>query len=253
MTQEVSAVLSKVAAAYPAALRAGQEQDIDRIAYTVELVREHVPAGGTVADLGGGIGLLSPALGALGYRTILVDDFRDTVNQEHPIHELAVHKTYGVEIVSADIATDPPSFEPGSLDGALLIETVEHWHCSPKATLHKVMAALKPGGFFCLSVPNCADLPKRVLTLAGRAKWSPMQSWYEEPVFRGHVREHDVDDLRYIARDLGLTDVRIAGRNWMFRHVRGPLRPAFGWLDQGLRSFPSLCTDLYLIGRKPAA
>ena len=37
-----------------------------------------------------------------------------------------------------------------------------------------------------------------------------MAHWYEPELFRGHVREPDVDDLRYIARDMGLEDVVVA-------------------------------------------
>jgi hypothetical protein len=41
-----------------------------------------------------------------------------------------------------------------------------------------------------------------------------MDDWNEREQFRGHVREPDVGDLQYIARDPGLRQVRIVGRNW---------------------------------------
>ena len=70
-------------------------------------------------------------------------------------------------------------------------------------------------GLFVLGVPNRVNLRKRVFVPFGYGKWSSMKDWYESPVFRGHVREPDVDDLRYIARDLHLRDWQVFGRNWL--------------------------------------
>jgi hypothetical protein len=88
---------------------------------------------------------------------------------------------------------------------------MEHWHHSPKALFGQLMRALRPGGLFFLGVPNCVNLRKRLMVPLGRGKWSPMGDWYEQPVFRGHVREPDVDDLWYIARDLALVDAACSG------------------------------------------
>ena len=49
-----------------------------------------------------------------------------------------------------------------------------------------------------VGVPNCVNLRKRLTVPLGRGKWSPMADWYEQPSFRGHVREPDAlrDRLR---------------------------------------------------------
>jgi hypothetical protein len=79
-----------------------------------------------------------------------------------------------------------------------------------------------------------------------------MTDWYESEVFRGHVREPDVDDLRYIARDLRLTDVRVIGRNWLgFETRRAWVRAITAIVNRALILAPSLCSDIYLIGHKP--
>lgn len=79
-----------------------------------------------------------------------------------------------------------------------------------------------------------------------------MQDWYEPEVFRGHVREPDVCDLKYIARDMGLVDVRIIGRNWLgYYSERAAIRIATKLMDYPLRLKPSLCSDLYMTGKKP--
>lgn len=73
------------------------------------------------------------------------------------------------------------------------------------------MRAIKPGGGFILGVPNCVSLRKRLTVPFGYGKWSSMADWYELPVFRGNVREPDVADLVFIARDIRLVDIRNIG------------------------------------------
>lgn len=79
-----------------------------------------------------------------------------------------------------------------------------------------------------------------------------MAHWYETERFRGRVREPDVGDLRYVARDMALAEVEILGRNWV-GHVsrRRWVRWATPLVDHLLRLRPSLCGDVYLVARKP--
>jgi hypothetical protein len=77
-----------------------------------------------------------------------------------------------------------------------------------------------------------------------------MSDWYEPDRFRGHVREPDVDDLHYIARDMRLSEVEVIGRNWLLTKRPPGLRWAGTIVDRILRLRPSLCADIYLVGRK---
>jgi SAM-dependent methyltransferase len=234
-----AAILREASALYPAALQPVMEVGVPRLAWQLDLIRRTVPHGGKVMDIGGGIGLFSPSLGRAGYRTTLVDKFDDPVNKHYPIASLRTHD--GVEIIEADATRYIPP--ENSFDAISCIHSIEHWHRSPKTALHAMMRALKPGGMLLIGVPNCVHLKHRIGTLFGRNKWSPMEDWYERPAFRSHVREPDVDDLHYIAKDIGLTNYRIIGRNWVIN--AGPLMRGIDWLLQ-FRS--TLCKDLYLIG-----
>ncbi len=79
-----------------------------------------------------------------------------------------------------------------------------------------------------------------------------MGDWYEAERFRGHVREPDVGDLRHIAEDMGLRDVRILGRNWLgYRSPNAMIRTATGLFDYPLRLAPTLCSDIYMVGERP--
>ena len=248
---DVSDVVRSVAASYPDDLREAVRSDLDRQAFHVGMAAALAP-GGTVADVGGNYGMFSPGCQAAGMSAILIDDFSDPVNELIGEGELSVHAALGVKVMRRDVIADGLGLEPESLDLLTSFDSMEHWHDSPKALFAEVMTVLKPGGWFLLGVPNCVNLRKRITVPLGRGKWSQMSDWYERPTFRGHVREPDVDDLGYIARDMGLVDWHVVGRNWLGYHNPRPwVRRVVPYVDGTLQRRPSLCSDLYLLGRKP--
>jgi SAM-dependent methyltransferase len=182
-------------------------------------------------------------------RSILIDDFRDEVNVKTGDSVLDVHRSYGVQVISRDVITDSVDLDPSSIDVITCFESMEHWHHSPKRLFGALRRALRQDGLFVLSTPNCVDLKRRVSVAFGYDKWSSMESWYEPRTFRGHVREPDLGDLLYIARDLGLTNVETLGRNWWAykRFHNGALNAVAVMLEHLLRLRPSLCSTLYLI------
>ena len=58
-------------------------------------------------------------------------------------------------------------------------------------------------------------------------------------------------DLIYIAKDMGLDSCKIYGRNWQgFKSSSPVMRLATKLADYPLRIAPSLCADIYLVGKK---
>lgn len=236
---------------YPPELRSHQLRDVERICFHVGFAERLAPAEGTVVDIGGGVGLLSLAVALTGRRSLLIDDFGDRVNETFGRDCLTLHREFGVAIDSRDVIAEGLDLRPESIDLVMTFESMEHWHHSPRAMLHQAVAALKPGGHLVIGVPNCVNLRKRITVPLGRGKWSSMADWYEQPRFRGHVREPDVDDLRYVCRDLGLQLVQLLGRNWMaYVSPRPWVRRTVRFVDRALRPFPTLCSDIYLVARK---
>ena len=246
-------VLRNVAERYPQPLIAGQLKDIPRIAFNIRLIATRMGFDVSVCDLGGGIGLFSVGCAASGMRASLVDDFNDQVNHEFAAVPAAVHRQFAVNVVRTDVVESPPNFPADSLDVVTSFDSIEHWHNSPKALLHRALSWLRPGGLVIIGVPNCVNLRKRLTVPFGIGKWSSMSDWYEQTPFRGHVREPDVDDLKYMARDLQLQNVEIIGRNWLgYYHHSGLVRLVTRIADLPLRAFPTLCADIYLVGTKAA-
>jgi SAM-dependent methyltransferase len=243
--------LDRLAEGYPSGYVPFQKMDSERSAFHVDLViGNRNPKELEVMDIGGSVGLVPVGCAALGCkRAVVVDDFRDPVHFQFG-DSTEVLKRHGVEIVNRDVIHQGIS-DLGTFDAISSFDSMEHWHHSPKRLFEQVMNALKPGGRFVLGVPNCVNLRKRITGLFGKNKWSSMQDWYETPVFRGHVREPDVDDLKYIARDMGLVNIQIGGKNWLgYRSKSKAIRMATIAIDPLIRDFPTLCSDIYLVGNK---
>lgn len=246
--------LKTLARQYPEDMRQGQLQDVQRIAYNISLALDGAdPTSVSVCDLGGGVGMFSVGLKAIGcHRSVLVDDFGDSINLTRGDSILALHQKLGVEIHSRDVVEQGLGAD-GPFDVVTTFDSMEHWHNSPKRLFHEVVAKLKHGGRFVLGVPNCINLRKRMTVPLGFGKWSGFEEWYEPERFRGHVREPDVEDLQAIAKDMGLVDVTILGRNWTGHLSPNRLtRIAAACGDFPLRAFPTLCGDIYLVGRTPS-
>lgn len=241
----------QLAERYPAELVASQRDDVRRIAFNIELVTSRVGSSVSLCDIGGGIGLFSPGCAAMGMQSTLVDDFEDDVNYQTGRGGLSVHRELQVQVVSRDVVRDGLTFPAESFDVVTTFDSMEHWHHSPKKLFAQVMTILKPGGLFVLGVPNCVNLRKRIAVPLGRSKWSSMDDWYEKPVFRAHVREPDIDDLRYIARDMKLEKFDVLGANWLgHANTRPWIKSLVKVVDPLLRPFPGLCSDIYLVGFK---
>jgi 2-polyprenyl-3-methyl-5-hydroxy-6-metoxy-1,4-benzoquinol methylase len=248
--KKIKEMLSSVALEYPDNLVPEQLKDIPRIAFNISLtLGTRTPSDLRVCDVGGGIGMFSIGCAALGFKeVVLCDDFQDYINKILGDSIFHIHRKYNVRIVTGDVIKEGLKVE-GKFDAITSFDSMEHWHHSPKRLFHQAASMLSPNGLFVLSVPNCVNLRKRITIPFGIGKWTALDDWYEKETFRGHVREPDVRDLLYIARDMGLKNVRIYGRNWQGYFSRSKMvRLATRIVDLPLRLKPSLCSNIYLKG-----
>lgn len=252
--KEIERTALDVARRYPEQLRYIIDDDIARTAFQVDLLLSRKGKDISVCDIGGGLALFSVVCAAVGMKVTLVDDFDDETNHIVGSDVLDIHRHYGVEIVSADVISQKLPFAPETFDAITTFDSLEHWHNSPKQLLHDVCRWLKPQGLFLVGVPNCVNLRKRITVPLGIGKWSTMENWYEVKQFRGHVREPDVDDLRYIARDMKLENVEVFGKNWLGYISRfGFVRATTPYMDKVLQKFPQFCANIYMLGSKSSA
>jgi SAM-dependent methyltransferase len=249
---DLAELIRGIVAQYPEKIRAGQMLEVERFAFHVYLVYSRKGSQARVCDIGGGWGTFAVACAAVGMDVVLIDDFRDSgfFDAEVMTAMRLIYEEYGVAVHSRDILGGV-GLEAESFDAITSFDCFEHLHHSPKQLVAQIRNALRRGGVFVLGVPNCVNLRKRITVPFGLGKWSSMEEWYDHDVFRGHVREADVDDLRHIARDMKLADIHVYGRNWKgyisrFRFVRA-LTP---FVDRLMRLRATLCSDIYIVGTK---
>jgi 2-polyprenyl-3-methyl-5-hydroxy-6-metoxy-1,4-benzoquinol methylase len=249
--QDIDKFLSTAAKSYPSAIAELEVRAIPRTRFHISLLGELASNGASICDLGSGIGLFPAACAVLGMSVTMVDDFADPVNAH--VGDLAenIHRLHGVNVVTSDVISSPPNFPAATFDVVTCFDSMEHWHGSPRALFHRVLEWLTPDGLFIVSTPNCVNLRKRLTVPFGYGKWSSIEDWYEAKTFRGHVREPDVGDLLHIAKDLKLEQIKVVGRNWLGYYSSNPLTSFLSpIIDRPLRLFPSLCSNIYLLGRK---
>jgi SAM-dependent methyltransferase len=235
-------------AAVPGLVGGDPSAYVPRITFELQLLVDRKGADFKLWDLGGGNGMLALAAAQLGIQATNIDDLAGLIPTGADVHVEELLTKSGVRMIRHDLS-EPLDIDDG-VDVVVTMHTIEHMHGSPKLQYHMAVDALAPGGLFVIAAPNAVNLRKRVSGVLGTASWSPMDSWYETPVFRSHVREPRVADLVYIARDLGL-DASIIGKNFVGQTHVGWRHVAAKVLGPVLEYRPTLCSDLYLVAAKP--
>ncbi len=236
--------------------------------FYIQLLADHgaIAPGKHIVDLGAGLCWFDPILRKLGPEVTLVDDYGGGggVDKERRDAALAVldrlKSDFGIRVEEIDFLKHPLPFADATVDAVTCFHSLEHWHDSPKALFAEIVRVLRPGGHVIFATPNAANIRKRVTVFLGKNNWAPLDEWYHEPPpFRGHVREPVLADLHRILEWNGLRVVGSHGRNFIGRESH-----ALSWLprpllhavadvtQQVLQFFPTLCSDLHVVGQKPA-
>ena len=222
-------------------------------------------SGKHLVDLGAGLSIFGPMCRAFGMTVTLIDDFGGgggvelgRATDEIPPLEV-FERTFGLNIVRENFLEQPLPLADASGDVVTCFHSLEHWHHSPKRLFKEIGRILRPGGFLIIATPNAVNLRKRVYGVLGRSSFPALSEWYNDgdPVFRGHVREPTLADLCQLLEWNGFEVVGRHGRNFIGRQSQAlsglpaPLLSAVAVASQSvLRFFPTLCSDLHVVGRK---
>lgn len=243
--EKIHALLKEVRSKFPPEL--SQAALLQRDAFHIELsyVKD-----GTCIDLGGGYSPVATVLAQLGMSVTVVDTFSSTsLYKTFDVAQMCkVLESYGVRLVTADLREYDlgKAFPPGTVDAVSSFDCLMFFH--PRILLERVMVSLKTGGKLILSLNNATSLMKRFEVLTGISNVEPFHDYF----YNGFQQKFWVKaELQEVARYLKLRNVRIIGRNWS-AYQKWRIVP--NWVlrasDSALSLFPSLCTSLYLIGRK---
>lgn len=239
----------------------------ERNVFYVRLVHETglLLPGKHLVDLGPGLSAFGPVMRQLGMKVTLVDDFGggggvDIARRNAALQKLAAfQEKLGINVAALDFLSNPLPLESGSADIVTCLHSLEHWHHSPKPLFREITRVLKPAGFLIIATPNAVNLRKRLAVPLGITNYGTLEEWYHDgdPVYRGHVREPIVRDLQRLLEWNNFEVVSTLGRNFIGRDSI-----ALGFLPKSLmhsiaiatdyviRFFPSLCSDIHVIGKK---
>jgi SAM-dependent methyltransferase len=236
----------------------------ERIIFYFEVLHRFdlLKPGTRLLDLGGGLSWFAPMAHEMGLECTLVDDFGggggvDTRQPNATETVLDRVKKRGIRVIELDFLANPLPLGDASIEIVTCFHSLEHWHHSPKALFAELRRVLVPGGWIFIATPNAVNLRKRAFVLLGKSNLPMLHEWYDEPVFRGHVREPVVADLRCLLEWNGFAVRGTYGRNFIGRDSealaflpRGP-RHLLGKATQvALQCFPSLCSDIHVIGQR---
>lgn len=214
-----------------------------------ETVLQQLPQGAEVLDFGAGWCAKGALVAQLGYRVAAFDDLGDVHMDDadrEAIRTFAARA--GVDLTVAPYGSHLP-YAPESFDMVMLHDVLEHLPASPRPLLNSLVALLRPGGLLFATVPNAANLRKRIALLRGRTNLPQYDYffWHPEP-WRGHVREYVRGDVEGLVRNLGLEAVEIRSCHHMLEKLPRVARGAF---SAATRMAPGWRDTWLLVARRP--
>jgi 2-polyprenyl-3-methyl-5-hydroxy-6-metoxy-1,4-benzoquinol methylase len=169
-------------------------------------------------DFGGGLSLYPLIMACLGMNVTVVDLYQasDSIAEKR----MTKFKLHGVQLISEDLyqAVVPNN----TFDGVSMFETIEHLPHSPKPVLEKMVASLKRGKRFILSVPNICRIENRFRMLSGRNPMGKYKAFFDSGErFLGHHREMIIEEVRWLPSQLGLETEEIFTTDLRYKEMRG--------------------------------
>lgn len=211
------------------------------------IVSTYLKPGGKVYDFGAGACDKTAVAQLLGMQCTAYDDLMDNWYRRDRYADRIIEfaQSLGIEFARE---FHPPS--EGSLDMVMLNDVLEHLHDSPRNILNALVRSLREHALLFVSVPNLANLRKRLALLRGRTNLPrfDLYYWYEGP-WRGPVREYVMDDLIRLTTNLGLEIVELTTAD----HMLGNLPPSVRRVYRSvIRLAPKLRDTWVLVASKPS-
>lgn len=208
----------------------------------VDLVLEHLPAGGALLDIGCASGGLLAAVGAHASKKVGVELSATAAEAAREVADEVL-----VGSVDDDLALDP-----GSFDVVVCADVLEHT-ANPDGALQRVVQWCSSGGHVIVSVPNIAHWSARLRLLRGRWEYEPSGIFDDS-----HLRFFTRTTFEDLLERGGLVDVTIrpvlpALRNYVPAVTRAPKAASVEhmWQRIGRRSPGLFGYQLIGVGRKP--
>ena len=143
----------------------------------------------------------------------------------------------------------PLPFLEDQFDVLMSHDVLEHFHSSPRVLMNKLLTCVKPGGIIATTVPNAANLRKRIHLALGKTNYNKFDYFYWYPgTWNGHVREYVKDDLIKLNNYLNLEMLELSSYSLHLDVLPKILRRPYELLTSLV---PSVRDSWMLISKKP--
>lgn len=212
-------------------------------------INKYLNPGSKILDFGSGSCEKTAIIQCLGYECTAFDDLLDGWHRENGNVKKIINfaNEFNIDFKLAEDGYLP--FRKEYFDMVMSHHVLEHFHDSPKDVLNDLCELLKPNGLLFITVPNAANIRKRIDLLRGRTNLPDYEGYYWLPSpWRGHVREYVKKDLCLLARYLGFKILELHGCHHMLGRVPSEIQPIYLILT---KIFRGLRDSWMLVARKP--
>ena len=144
--EDIRRVFDEVLAGYPESERAKRARSADRIVWQASEALKMTTPGGVILDIGAGHSLFAPVCAKLGLEVTIVDDFADSLEAPEMAGIRDHFDRIGVRVIMGDVFETKLPFAEESIDLVVTIDSIEHWHKSPKKLFQSLYEKIVPGG-----------------------------------------------------------------------------------------------------------
>lgn len=174
-----------------------------------------------ILDAGGGIGVPSIILSKLfKYECTIIDrydEFDETLDREMGSTQEIYDRLekYNVKIVRESFINNTNNKLLNNFNVVTSFSVIEHLSISPKITISSLSSFLLEGGTMFLTTPNQAHIFNRIKLLFGKNVWEDLNSFTDDKIFYGHIREYLLNELRSLIKsDRSLLFIDSGGTNY---------------------------------------
>lgn len=176
-----------------------------RVEYTIDALQPLDLRGKKVCEIGfGAIGLGI----YLGFKADV--DAYDVSNMFSRICE-----DFGITHTIVDLNSPEGIHLNRTYDLIILCEVIEHLNRWPVSVLLDLYKYLEPGGKLLITTPNLLRLTNRIRMLTGKRLFA---HFIQEHLIMGHLREYTQDELDFLLRQAGFTNIRVELHNFPDRN-----------------------------------
>ncbi|HMJ13369.1 MAG TPA: class I SAM-dependent methyltransferase [Polyangiaceae bacterium] len=186
---------------------------VQRFTRTLDVIREAVPVGGRVLEIGANPYFVTAVLlkdlrldvTSLGRPPIVWPGSPVQACEDHERYLRVDTEIFPIREAVCNAEKDPFPLADAQFDLVIAAEILEHLIFSPTHFLYEIHRVLKPGGHLVLTTPNAVQLRYLLKWISGRSVWDQYSGY---GVYGRHQREYTAREIEELLQSLNFTVVQ---------------------------------------------